>query len=149
VIEVNSRAIERDRGKSAAAWRTIDLPPTVLALLRAQRARVQEAMLGVGVRAPAYLFPGTPGQPMSPRRLTARLKRLMHAAGPSGRAPCHAWRHTSGSLIFDATGNTKLVQTRLGHAHVATTMQLYVHSLASREREAADYFERLLSKNKS
>jgi integrase len=65
------------------------------------------------------------------------------------RAPCHAWRHTSGSLTFDATANVKLVQSRLGHANASTTMQLYVHSMAEREREAAAHFERLLGANKS
>ena len=45
VIEVNGRPVARDRGKSAAALRTLDLPPAVVTLLRAQRSRVQEAML--------------------------------------------------------------------------------------------------------
>jgi integrase len=149
VIEVNGRPVARDRGKSAAALRTLALPPAVVALLRAQRSRVQEAMLRAGIRSPAYLFPDVPGQPMPPPRLTARLKRLMRAAGISDRAPCHTWRHTSGSLIFDDTGNAKLVQTRLGHADVRTTMGIYVHSLASREREVAAFFERMLTQNKT
>jgi integrase len=147
VIEVNGRPVPRDRGKSAAAQRTLALPPTVVTLLRAQRARVQQVMLSSGVRSPVYLFPGPLGHPMPPPWLT---KRLMRAAGISDpRAPCHAWRHTCGSLTFDSTHNAKLVQTRLGHANVATTMQLYVHPLAAREREAAAHFERLLVANKS
>jgi integrase len=149
VIEVNGRPVVRDRGKSAAAQRTLALPPTVVSLLRGQRVRAQEAMLGAGQRSPGYLFPGPAGQPMPPPWLTRRLKRLMHAAGISGRAPCHAWRHTSGTLTFDAFRNSKLVQARLGHSRIATTMQIYVHSLEEREREAAAHFERLLTKNKS
>ena len=38
--EVNGRPVARERGKSAAAWRTLALPPTVVTLLRTQRARV-------------------------------------------------------------------------------------------------------------
>jgi integrase len=150
VVEVNGRPVVRDRGKSAAARRTLALPPTVVALLRAQKTRVQEDMLGSGSRAGGFLFPGPGGQPMPPPWLTRRLKRLMRAAGISDpRAPCHAWRHTSGTLTFDATTNIKLVQARLGHANIATTMQLYVHPLAEREREAAAHFERLLGANKT
>ena len=122
----------------------------MVTLLRAQRARVQEVMLAAGHRSPGYLFPGPSGQPMPPPWLTRRLKRLMRAAGISGsRAPCHAWRHTCGTLTFDASTNIKLVQARLGHSRVATTMQLYVHPLEEREREAAVHFERLLTANKS
>ena len=150
VVEVNGRPIIRDRGKSSAAQRTVALPPTVVALLRAQRVRVQEMMLSAGVRAPGYLFPAPMGAPMPPPWLTRRLKRLMHAAGITDpRAPCHTWRHTCATLSFDATTNVKLVQTRLGHANVSTTMQLYVHAVADREREAADHFERLLTTNKT
>jgi integrase len=87
---------------------------------------------------------------MPPPWLTRRLKRLMLAAGiRDARAPTHCWRHTCGSITFDATTNVKLVQARLGHANVTTTMQLYVHPLAAREREAADHFERLLTRNKT
>ena len=150
VIEVNGQPVPRTRGKSAAAQRTLALPPTVVAHLRAQRARVQEAMLRSGARFPVYLFPGPLGQPMRPTRLTDRLKRLQRAAGISSpRAPCHTWRHTCGTLTFDATANVKLVQARLGHASATTTLGLYVHPLAEREREAAAHFERLLGANKT
>jgi integrase len=75
---------------------------------------------------------------------------LESAAGITDpRAPCHAWRHTSGTLTFDATTNIKLVQARLGHSNVTTTLNFYMHPVAGREREAADHFERLLTANKT
>ena len=58
VVEVDGQPVVRNRGKSAAALRTLALPPTVVTLLRAQRARVQEAMLAAGVRAPRLFVPG-------------------------------------------------------------------------------------------
>jgi integrase len=147
VISVKGKAVVRDRGKSAAAERTLALPPTVIALLRVQCARVREMMADSG--GPGLVFPGPLGAPMRPELMTDRLKRLMRAAGIADqRATCHAWRHTSGTLTFDATTNIKLVQARLGHANVSTTMGLYVHSLEEREREAAEHFERLLSASK-
>ena len=150
VVEVDGQPVVRNHGKSAAALRTLALPPTVVTLLRAQRARVQEAMLAAGVRAPGYLFSGPFGHPMPPWRLSLRLKQLRRDAGiVEPRAHSHAWRHTWGSIAFDASSNIKLVQARLGHASASTTMQLYVHSPAEREREAAAHFERLLSANKS
>ena len=53
VVEVDGQPVVRNRGKSAAALRTLALPPTVVTQLRAQRARVQEAMLAAGVAPPA------------------------------------------------------------------------------------------------
>ena len=71
----------------------------------------------------------------------------MRAAGISGRAPVHRWRHTSGSVLYDLTGNLKVVQRRLGHASHNTTMALYVHPAAERDREASEHFERILAKH--
>ena len=152
VVEIAGRPVERAGGKSAAALRTISIPPALVALLRAQKARVQEQALAWGPsyqRDPLYCFPGLGGKALPPKYLTQRMRALMQAAGISGRAPVHRWRHTSGSLLYDLTGNLKVVQRRLGHASHNTTMALYVHPAAERDREASEYFERILTATKT
>jgi integrase len=152
VVEVASQPVEREGGKSAAALRTIAIPPALVALLRAQKARVQELSLAWGPsyqRDPLYCFPGLGGRALAPKLLTQRMRALMQAAGISGRAPVHRWRHTSGSVLYDLTGNVKVVQRRLGHASHNTTMGLYVHPEAARDREASEHFERILTATKT
>ena len=73
----------------------------------------------------------------------------MQAAGISGRAPVHRWRHTSGSVLYDLTRNVKTVQERLGHASHNTTMAIYVHGASERDREASEHFERILTATKT
>jgi integrase len=152
VVEVAGRPVEREGGKSAAALRTISIPAAVVTLLRAQRTRIQEQALAWGPsyqRDPLYCFPGLGGKALPPKLLTQRMRAIMQATGISGRAPVHRWRHTSGSVLYDLTRNLKVVQRRLGHASHNTTMALYVHPAAERDREASEHFERILTATKT
>src|SRR5262249_3056319 len=148
VIDVDDRTVEREGGKSPAALRTIAIPPALVALLRAQKTRILEQALAWGPsysRSPLYCFPGPGGKAMAPKQLTQRMRELMQAAGIYGGAPVHRWRHTSGSLLYDQTGNVKTVQARLGHASHHTTLSIYVHPETARDREASEHFERILT----
>jgi len=148
VIDVDDRTVEREGGKSPAALRTIAIPRALVALLRAQKTRILEQALAWGPtyqRDPLYVFPGPGGKGMAPKQLTQRMRELMQAAGISGGAPVHRWKHTSGSLLYDQTGNVKTVQARLGHASHHTTMSIYVHPETERDREASEHFERILT----
>ena len=59
VLDVAHRAILRDATKSDASARTLAIPPQLVALLREQKTRMQEAALrwGAGYRTePRFLF---------------------------------------------------------------------------------------------
>ena len=49
----------------------------------------------------------------------------------------HTFRHSAGSFINAETGNLKLAQKLLGHTNLATTADIYTHTTAEAEREAA------------
>jgi len=146
VVEAGNRVVERERGKSRASMRTMSIPAALVEILRMQRTRVMERALrwGAGWERPLRLFPGVGGKPMPPGMLTRRLRALMQSAGIVGPSPVHAWRHTAGTMLYDATGNVKTVQQRLGHTRASTTMDLYVHSSVERDQEAAVHLGRLL-----
>ena len=151
VLEIAHQTIEREGGKSAAALRTVSIPPALVAMLRGQKARILEQALAWGPsysRSPLYCFPSPDGKAMAPKYLTKRMRELMQAAGISGRSPVHRWRHTSGSVLYDLTQNVKVVQKRLGHASHNTTMGIYVHPEVARDREASEHFERILTETK-
>jgi len=55
----------------------------------------------------------------------------------------HDLRHTHGSLLIKEGIPVKVVSERLGHAHIAHTIQTYQHLLPGMGAEAAARFERL------
>src|SRR5262249_3246989 len=151
VLEIAHQPVEREGGKSAAALRTISIPPALVAMLRGQKARILEQALAWGPsysRSPLYCFPAPDGKAMAPKLLTQRMRALMQAAGISGRSPVHRWPHTAGPVLYDLAQNVKVVQRRLGHASHHTTMGIYVHPEIERDREASEHFERILTETK-
>jgi integrase len=146
--------------------RTIALPPYVVELMAAQKARLAAVALAFGKgweRKPMYLLPGLGGGPRNPKTVTSRMERLIKRCGiamvdAKGRklAPCHSWRHTSGTSLYHAYKNLKQVQALFGHATSkgtsealdsagAFTMDGYIDAFEG-DREAAAHFERLLRK---
>jgi len=50
----------------------------------------------------------------------------------------HGLRHTAASTMVAAGVNPRVVQQRLGHAHVSVTLGLYTHVLPGHDQEAVD-----------
>ena len=58
----------------------------------------------------------------------------------------HGLRHTSATLLIAQKNDMKTVSSRLGHADVSTTMDIYAHALKKRDEEAAASIEILLQR---
>ncbi len=59
----------------------------------------------------------------------------------------HTFRHSAGSFINAETGNLKLAQKLLGHSNLSTTADIYTHTSAEAERDAALAVERAIYGN--
>ena len=46
----------------------------------------------------------------------------------------HGFRHTHASLLFDAGFPMQEVKERLGHANIATTMDIYTHVVNNKNK---------------
>ena len=57
----------------------------------------------------------------------------------------HASRHTHASLLLNAGISYKELQYRLGHATLATTMDIYSHLSKDKEKEAVSYYEKAIN----
>jgi site-specific recombinase XerC len=65
------------------------------------------------------------GEPLS---YTAFESSLRYAARKIGvKVHAHQFRHTLAQGVLDTTGNLKVAQEILGHTHLSTTADLYVH----------------------
>ena len=67
--------------------------------------------------------------------------RIPRSSGASG---FHTFRHSAASILNERTGNLKLAQKLLGHSTVDMTANVYTHTSAESEREAALTIERAI-----
>ncbi|OJV96956.1 MAG: hypothetical protein BGO47_08895 [Microbacterium sp. 67-17] len=55
-------------------------------------------------------------------------------------------RHTHGTLLLELGEHSKVVQERLGHSTITTTMNIYSHVTPTMKRSAVDRFAAHLGK---
>ena len=57
----------------------------------------------------------------------------------------HSLRHTSATLLIAGGMSPRTVASRLGHAQVSTTMNIYSHQLQSADAKAAEVLSDMLN----
>jgi integrase len=142
VVEVAGEHFIRSGAKSADSLRTIALAPSIITLLRKQKAKVAALRLRLGKHWPDMdlVFPSpASGGPMAPATVTRAFRRAADRAGwPAGAAAVHGLRHAAASLAVAGGTDIATVSRRLGHASVATTARLYLHPQEELDQAAAD-----------
>jgi integrase len=135
--------VHQTRGKTRNARRTIALDDTTLTILSGWRAFQAAEFTAVGItNHDACVFTDGNGKPVHPHAVYEAFRRIVHSAGvPTIRF--HDLRHTHGSLLIKDGIPVKVVSERLGHAHIAFTMQTYQHVLPGMQADAARSTERL------
>lgn len=82
------------------------------------------------------------GEVVHPHAIYGASRRIVHNAGlPTIRF--HDHRHTHGSLLIAGGIPVEVVSERLGHAHIAHTIQTYQHLLPGMQEDAARTVARL------
>jgi integrase len=94
-----------------------------------------------------YVFASSTGRPANSDDLRTALQKVLRETLkitlPQREDGLHLLRHTSGSLVFDATGSVKEVQAWLGHSSARVTLDTYVHrAVESQNRTAVVTFAR-------
>ena len=114
--------------KTSQGNRTIILPESVVALLRARK----KASISQWI----FPQPASPELPMNPGTAYRRLKTLLEEAGlPSIRF--HDLRHTFATLALQNGMDVKTLSAMLGHVSAATTLDIYTHSTSDMQHAAA------------
>jgi integrase len=117
--------------KTSASRRTITLPRFLVESLAAHLATQANAQSDLVFRAPE-------GGPL--HRTTFRERFWLPAVRASVGGPCrfHDLRHTHVALLIAQGEHPKVIQQRLGHASIRTTLDTYGHLFEGLDEAAAD-----------
>jgi len=132
--------------KTAKSKRKIALSPDTCIVLRQHlnNQKDQCSKLGVEFTNDRLLFCEFDGKPIKPNTVSQYWIRLLKRLNyPSIRF--HDIRHTMASWMLIQGVNPKIVQERLGHASISTTLDIYSHVTPGMQRQAADGFDKLLN----
>ena len=96
--------------------------------------------LGIPLTTEDLLFSRPDGRGIHPDSLSKACISLALKAGLKN-VHLHSLRHTQASLLIQQGVHPKVVQERLGHAKVATTMDVYSHVVPSLQQKAVQKFD--------
>ncbi len=129
--------------------RVIDLDEGTIKALKAWRVQRGKVSLELAT-ADAYLFGNLEGGTRSPnevsRRWRLRVEKARAALGEDTLpvVTLKGLRHTHATLMLESGVHPKVVQERLGHSTITTTMNVYSHVTPTMQRAAADQVAGLL-----
>jgi integrase len=128
----------REKPPKSGRARTVALPAIAIEELRRHRLQQAQDLLRLGVRATddTHVCLTETGEPWRPRSMTHRFIRFIRSSSLP-RVRLHDLRHSHATHLLAANVHPKIVQERLGHADITTTMNLYVHVMPGMQEDAA------------
>jgi integrase len=130
--------------------RVLDIDAETLRVLRAHKSDRGAISLDLA-RADAYVFGDDNGAIRVPDAVTSRWTRRLDwaCAKVDGlpRVTLKGLRHTHATLLLELGEHPKVVQERLGHSTITTTMNIYSHVTPTMQKSAIDRFAAHLEAN--
>lgn len=94
------------------------------------------------------MFGDLSGTPLNPDTVTHTFGKLIRKAGlPHTRL--HDLRHMHATVMLKEGIHPKIVQERLGHSKIATTLDIYSHVVPGLQEAAAERFDEALQRTAS
>lgn len=137
--------VEFKQPKTAKARRVIALSPSTVEVLRERREAQENLRQSIGlpeITDSGLVFCHYDGKPYHPDTISHAWLKLSRKLGINVRL--HDARHTHASLMLKAGVHPKIVQERLGHATITTTLDTYSHVVPSLQQAAANRFDDIL-----
>ena len=133
--------------KSSKSRRRVELTPSVALFLRQHKAEQerQRILLGKPLNESDLVFSHPDGRPLDPNTLTHAMGKILRRAGVR-HIRLHDLRHTHATLLLEGGVHPKVVQERLGHSTIATTLDIYSHVTPGLQEAAAKRFEELVER---
>ena len=123
----------------------IALPPSLALVLKDHKEQKTLEWIGMGksIKESDLVFSTLEGTPLLPDRMSHAWIRIIKRAGLE-HVRLHDARHTHASLLLKQGVHPKVVQERLGHATISTTLDLYSHVAPGLQEKAAAGFDEVL-----
>jgi len=102
-------------------------------------------LLGQNLNDDDFVFSHADGSPLNPTTVTHTFSKVAKRAGlPYLRL--HDLRHIHATMLLKAGTHPRVVQERLGHSSIATTLDIYSHTVPGMQKAAAERLDTLLPK---
>ena len=124
--------------KTQRAQRTIPLGPHAVNALRDHRGRIARNA------EDDLVFGNRNGDPLRESKLLTKVLQSTAKAAGLRRVTWHQFHHIHSSLLNDLNVPVKIAQEQLGHASIATTLDIYTHAVDASHRKAIEAVEREL-----
>jgi integrase len=120
--------------------RAITIPAFAVVELRRLKLEQAEELLRLGIRqsGDTLVCGREDGEPKQPDSLTHEFTYLMERTPELPRARFHDLRHTHATQLLLAGVHPKIVQERLGHSTITTTLDIYSHVTQTMQSDAAE-----------
>lgn len=147
VLYSPDRGVYEDTPKTEKSNRYITVPAETMQLLKQYRAwqNAERLRLGDYYQNNDFVFTQDDGKPMHPDSVGSWLTKFCKRHGlPHINA--HAFRHTMASMLYFNGVDSVSIASRLGHAQVSTTSDIYAHVIAEADKKNADILSSIFLK---
>src|SRR3990172_8350817 len=139
--EVEPHVYAREEPKTPRSRRTLPLSRAAVGALEAHRA--------AHAHSPQWVFAHANGEPWTAAGLVRTFQADLRRLGLR-RVTLHSLRHTAAALMLEGSGgDLRMVMATLGHANVATTVDLYGGMAAESRQRAAKVMDDVFGKEGS
>lgn len=149
-LYLSDKGLYEGNTKTESSNRVIKLPDNAVQLLKEYR-QYQDSIIqemGTAWQGTGRLFTTKDGKPMHPDTLSGWFHEFVKRKGLPD-VSVHSLRHTHATLMIAAGVNIKTVSSRLGHASVTTTGNIYTHAIKSADEAAAEVINDILTPKKN
>ena len=143
---ISGRGLVLGVPKTERSRRSIALSDAAVGLLHEVRGKqtIQKAEIADAWTQSGFVLTHPDGMPLDSEVVSKAFTKLVKEAGFPDLT-MHGLRHTHATILLEQGVNPKVVSERLGHASVATTMDIYSHVLPDMQEKAAQAIDTVLS----
>ncbi len=103
----------------------------------------EHIIMGKALTEDDFVFNHMDGTPLNPNTVSHTFSKIVARAGLS-HLSLHDLRHLHATMLLKAGTYPRIVQERLGHSSITTTLDIYSHTVPGLQKAAAERLDTLL-----